>query len=340
MPEATKLPTVIGLLLKLEASYGAGGSVAAATDGFLLAEPAIPALEYLHDGAHAPPPAITGFQRRVAPSGEQFSVPVKHEGKGPGTAYSASVLPTPHVALRIGGFDSVVDTTASAEKVTYTPSPGAVGFASALAEFYGRQQKWPGTAIYATLDRIAADGPVVPLWEFTMHGLPGTIADSTVPAITYPFLTIDPPKATNIVFTLGNFASNAIVKRFELAMDGPTPTPRANQNVSSGHAGFGRGGRRQPMLTVAIEATALQTTPFHNANGLDPYQLNKAATELDCSLQVGGTQYNRYKIQPGKVQLAGPPEEDEVDGVACWVLKLQCNPTSINSNNDVSIIFS
>lgn len=340
MPEATKLPTVIGMLLKLEASYAAGGSVAAGSDGFLLAEPAVPTLEYLHDGAHAAPPAITGFQRRVAPSGEQFSVPVKHEAKGPGAAYSASVLPTPHIPLRIAGFDAAVDTTGGAEKVTYTPTPGAVGFGSALAEFYARQQKWPGTAIYATLDRITAEGPVVPMWEFTLHGLPGAIADATVPSITYPALTIDPPKATNIGFTLGNFASNAIVKRFELVMDGPTPTPRANQNASSGHAGFARGGRRQPILTVCVEATALQSTPYHHANGLDPYNLFKAATELDCSLTVGGTQYNKFKIQPGKVQLAGPPEEDEVDGVACWVLRLQCNPTSINNNNDVSIIFS
>lgn len=339
MAEVTKLNTLIGLLLKLEGSYAAGGSVSSATDGFLLAEPATPTLEYIHDGSHQAPPGMTGYLKRVAPSGRGFTVPVKHEAKGPGAAYSASVLPSVHVALRIAGFDAAIDTTGGAEKVTYTPSPGAVSFASALAEFYARQQKWPGTGIYATLDRIGAEGPVVPLFEFTMRGLAGAIADAVVPAITYPALTISPPKATSIAFALGNYSANAVVRKWALEGASPASGARANQN-STGHQGFARGGRRTPVLNVTIEAPALTGSPFHASGGLDPYQLYDAATEVDCQLTVGATQYNKYKIQPGKVQLMGPPEEDEDEGGALWTLKLQCNPTAINNNDDVSIIFS
>lgn len=340
MAEVTKLPTIIGLLLKLEASYAAGGSVAAASDGFLLAAPATPTLEYIHDGSHAAPPGMTGYQRRVAPAGRGFSVPVQHEAKGPGAAYSASVLPSCHVAMRISGFDAAIDTTGGAEKVTYTPTPGAITFGSGLAEFYARQQKYAATGIYGVLDRVGADGPVVPLFEFTLRGLAGLVSDAVVPAITYPALTISPPRSVGIAFALGNYSSNAVVRRWSLEMGGPTPGARANQNVSGGHQGFARGGRRTPVLNVTIEAPALTGSPFHAAGGLDPYQLYDAATEVDASLTVGTVQYNKFQVKPGKVQLMAPPEEDEDEGGALWNLKLQCNPTSINNNDDVSLIWT
>lgn len=335
---ATKLPIIIGLVGKVEASYNAGGALSTATDGIQLAGPATPTPEYAFDGGRRGPPGTGGHQRRLKPHGKACSVPVQHEAKGPGVAYTASVLPSVHTLLRIAGFDAAVDTTATLEKVTYTPTPGQTGFASGVFDAYGRGQKFPLTGAYADL-RITADDDNAPLWEFMLKTLHGAVSDVAVPAITYPALSIDPPKSTNIGFTLGNFV-NGVVRKWSFSL-GRQIGARRNQNGSTGHGGFSPSGRpaRTPTMEVTVEATSLQATPFHAASAIDPYRLYEEGTELDASIAIWGAQYNKWKMKPGKVQLMAPPVEDEDEGGALWTLLLQCNPTALNANDDVSFIF-
>lgn len=335
---ATKLPIIIGLLGKVEPSYNAGGALSAATDGIQLAGPAMPTAEFAFSGDRRGPPGIGGSQRRLKPHGKVCSVPFQVEAKGAGAAYAAGVRPNIDALLRIAGFDAAIDTTLGAEKATYTPTPGQTGFASGVFDAYGRGQRFPLTGAYADL-RITSEDDGPPLWEFALRALYGAVTDVAVPAITYPTLTLDPPKATNIAFTLGNFGAG-VVRKWSFSL-GRQIGARRNQNGAGGHAGFSPSGRpaRTPVLEVTVEATALQATPFHAASAIDPYQLFEQGTELDCSLQIGSAQYNRFKVQPGKVQLAGPPVEDEDEGGALWTFPLQCNPTTLNGNNDISFIF-
>lgn len=335
---ATKLPTIIGLVGKVEASYNAGGALSTATDGIQLAAPAVPTPEYAFDGGRRGPPAIGGYQRRLKPHGKACTIPFQHEAKGAGAAYSASVLPSLHTLLRIAGFDAAIDTSVGVEKVTYTPTPGATGFGSGVFDAYGHGQKFPLTGGYADLN-ITADDENAPLWEFVLKTLHGAVADAAVPAITYPTLSLDPPKSTNIGFTIGDFV-NGVIRKWGFKL-GRQIGMRRNQNGAGGHGGFSPSGRpnRTPIIEVTVEKTSLQATPFHAAGAIDPYRLYEEATVLDASIQIGSVQYNKFKVKPGKVQLAAPPGEDEDEGGALWVLQLQCNPTTLNGNDDISFIF-
>src|SRR4051812_18130209 len=129
---------VYGLTALIEASYNAGGAPSTATDGIQLAE--LPELvpSYAQDGSRASPPATTGSQRRVPPTGKTAALTAKLEPKGAGAAYSASVVPNFHTLLRMAGFDGVGSFTGGSEKWTYTPTPGPTGYGSGVINAYAR----------------------------------------------------------------------------------------------------------------------------------------------------------------------------------------------------------
>lgn len=335
---SAKTITVIGLLAKIEASYNAGGSLSTSTDGIQLNEWAEFSPEYANDGARAAPPGTTGYQRRVASSGRTGSPTFKIEPKGAGAAYSASVVPHGHVLRRAAGFDAAVTTTGGSEKWDYTPSAGPTGYASLVASLYGRGELYPFTGVYLDYS-VGADGPVIPIEEYAAHGLLGDATDVSVPTITYPLGAIDPPKSVGAsLFSLGNF-TGAILRKWSFKL-GRTIGPRLNQNTAAGHAGFGVV-RRTPQLEVTVEATTRQTTPFHAATAIDPDKLYDAATSLAVAINIGSTQYNRWKLTGPAAQIMTPPRyEGEADnGAAVWSLTLQLNPSAINLNDEVKITY-
>lgn len=334
---ATKLELVRALLIKAEASYLAGGSVAAATDGILVVDEIQPTLETLHDGARRMPPGMAGNMRRVPPAGRNLTFAFGHEAKGPGVAYSASVFPSIHRALLGAGFDGAGTFGGGTEKWEYTPTSGTGTPTSLLGELYAREEKYPFTGGYLNLERLAFEDLGIPLWNFQARTVCGTIADSAVPAVTYPALTIEPPAAVNIVFTLGSWTTTAVVRGGSLAMNRALGN-RANQNAASGNAGFSPG-RRSPTLEILVEATDLVGSPFHTSAGLDPYLFYAAATEVSFQINIGSVQYNRWKIIPGKVQMTAYPTLEGDEGGQLWRLPFQCNPTTVNGNDDVMFRF-
>src|SRR5690606_14611283 len=128
------------LLAKVEASYAAGGSVAPATDGILLAEPAEMAIDYVHDGARGRANGTTGTLKRAGPSGRFGDVTFSIEGRGRGSAYGASALPEVNALLRASGHSATVVATPGSETVTYAPVSDKANFASAVLGGYARGQ--------------------------------------------------------------------------------------------------------------------------------------------------------------------------------------------------------
>lgn len=332
---ATKLAILRALLAKPEVSYNGGGSVAAATDGILLAGPSVVLQEPLHDGSRTPPPGMAGNMRRVSPSGMGLNFPILHELKGAGAAYSASVKGSGHNLLLAAGFDAAGSFGAGTERWDFTPTPFTSVPTSLVAEIYDREQKYPCQGIYLSLESIDAPDLGVPLWTFNARGIKGTVADTAVPAVTYPALTIEPPKVAGASLTLGSFTSNAILRSWSLKMNRALGA-RANMNVAGGHAGFSPG-RRNPVFEVLIEATDLVGSPFHTSAGLDPYQLFENGTETAGQINIGSVQYNRWKLIFGKLQMMAPVAEEEDEGGALWRLTFQCNPTAVNLNDDVTV---
>ena len=326
-----------GLLAKKEVTYNGGGSPSAATDGVLIDENLKIPASYANDGSRPAPPGILGHQRRVVPSARVVSFPIKVSAKGSGAAYSSTVAPSGiNVLLQAAGFDAAVAIGAGTESYTYTPTPFANTPTSSVLNAYGRNQMYAITGAYTDLV-LEAQGPVVPTWVFTAHGvMAGAITDVALPAITYPALTLDPPKATNITFTLGSLTA-AVVRKFTLKM-GRHLAPRLNQNAG-GHAGFAPG-RRAPQLDVTFEATSLTGTPFTTSSLIDPYQLFEAGTTLACSLNVGTVQYNRWSLTAGNAQIMAAPLDEDDGPTAMISLSLQLNPTAINNNDDVTFLFN
>lgn len=331
---SAKRATVRAFLLKAEASYAGGGSLSNSTDGMLLAGPAPITVTPMHDGARVQPPGMEGNMRRVAPSGFEIAHPILHEMKGGVSAYSASVVPSGHRALLASGFDGAVTTTGGSEKWDYTPTPATGTPTSLVTKAFDRGQEYPATGVYLTLDSIECPDQGIPLWTFGLRGIKGTIADTAHPSITYPNLTTEPPKSTSMSFAFGDWAANAVVRAWSLRMNHEI-SPRGNQN-NTGHSGFTRG-RRNPIVEFLVEATAFVNSPFHTSAGLSPWAFFEAATEVTSSWQTGTVQYNRIKYIPGKLQMTGPPVEEEDGPTALWRITAQLNPTTVNGNDDLTI---
>jgi hypothetical protein len=195
MPELAKSPRILGLLGKVEASYNAGATLVAGTDGIQMADTPAMTLAYGYDGSRPAPPGTMGSQRRAAPNGRTASVPFKAEVKGAGAAYSASVLPSIHTLLRICGFDDTLTTTAGVEKHAYTPTPGPTGYGSGAFSAYARGELYPLTGAYADWTLMGDTTGVVYLTA-TVSALLGAISDAvTPPAITYVLAAVLPPTA-------------------------------------------------------------------------------------------------------------------------------------------------
>lgn len=333
---APKLSVYRGVLLKAESTYGDATSVSNTADGFLVTNDIVPTHDFAHDGGRRSPPGMGGNMRRVAPSGRSTFYEMHHDAKGFAAAYSASDVPSAHRAILASGFDGAVTTTGGSEKWDYTPTPKGTTPTSHSVELYGRETKFPVNGVYYDL-KIDSPDMGVPNWVFMAKGRAGTTADSAIPAITYPTLTTEPPKATTITFTMGDFVSNAVVRSWSFALNRQIGF-RANQNAASGHAGFSPG-RRNPQFEVLLEATDLVNSPYHTSAGLDPYNFFGNATEVAFQLQTGTVQYNRWKLIAGKVQMANAVVEEDDEGAALWRLTLQCNPSSVNNNDDITIRF-
>lgn len=337
MAEAAKLITVLGGLFKEEATYGAGGTVAAGTDGVALAYDDFEGapMEYTedYDGSGAKFPGIAAARRRFTPSGRVVTGELPFYGLGAGAAYSPTVFPNIHKLLLAAGFDALVDETASSESWTYTPTPGFTGFGSLFGELYARGEMWPFTHGLCDLTvQVESAGP--PKWMFNLIALLGDPTDASVPAVTYS--AVDAAKAEQMVTNIGSYVP-VLVKSATFAMGRSKDNARLALGSAGAHAGFSPEGRN-PQLTMVIEATALESTPFHGATGIDPYQLKKLMTEIAVDITVGSVQYNQYTIALPQAQLVNVTPQAE-GPVATWELVFEGHSSDGASDDDVSLLF-
>lgn len=327
--------------MKLEPSYNGGGSVAAATDGQWMLDPAEAEVSYLNDGARiAQAPGTGNSFKRLAPSGRDFKLRYRAEGRGAGVAYSASVFPPDvHIGLRISGHGVATDVTGGVEKQTYTPlSLNDATWPSAVAEAYARGQKYPFQAAYGDMS-WAIDGPGTMVFEFPVSGIQTALpTDVAVPSITYSALTTTPPKAESMAWTFGSF-TGGIVRSAKFSKGQTISGPRLNQN-NGGHSGFSMGARN-PTLEVTLEAVALTTaTPWSAAGTLNPYGLRDTALPLAISMVLGPSGvYNRVKFNAAQAQVVDVKEA--ADGpTALWTVTFECKPSSPILSDDYSLAFT
>ena len=340
MAAPAKTVEIGGLLFKAEGTYGGGGTVAAATDGVLMhltdrfALGAPCTLNYAGDGNAGLNPGNIGPRKRLPKSGRSLTMPIPHQFKGAGAAYSASVFPSFHRLLLASGFSATGSFVASSEKWTYTPELPSV-YTGFLGEAYGRREKRPFVGGLCDWS-FSADGPVAPTHTFNLSAIASVLpTDATVPSITYPALTVEPPIASGLTFVLGSFLTAEVLK-FGFSLNRNLSTARVNLTASAAHQGFYPAGY-DPVFTVTLEQSAFVGSPYHTSGGFDPYQLEANATSFASSIQVGSTQYNRWKLDFPQVQvLSAKPSNN--NGIATVDLELKPYATTPIANDFMTVL--
>lgn len=315
-----------GVLMNTEGSYGAGGTLNAATHGVRVHEDPVATTEYDYDGRRAgKQPATQGMALNVAPSSRFSKVQLAHEVHGGGSQYSPSVVPSLHTLLRLAGMDAAYITDTS---YTYTPSGEAAGFASGAVEVYRRGQLWTLNGGYGEGFTLAAEAGRPSILTVPLMGrLPAIPTDTALPAVTYP--SVLPPKALAMAVAINSVAT-ARVRSFSLEHT-RNLAPRLFDASTGVHGGFTPGAEREFKLMLTVEAVALAT--------LNPYNLANAMTAIPVTLTVGATQFNRYTLAAAQAQI-----EEVVDGnegpVATWDLTLALKTSTPAANDEVSLLFN
>lgn len=328
MPE--KLLDIYGARLKLEASY-LGGGTTAATDAVLLAEPAVAGIDYTNKADRPNAPGTGARRDRLAPTGLILTdgLTLKTEVRGPGTAYSASNLPLDqHVLLRISGHTHVVDTTPSAEKVTYTPASALASMASAIAELYGRAELLTLIGAYADLelDMPEDGGPLIAMAH--LRGVPSALpSDASLPALTYFAATSLPPKCDSVVLTIGGVSLK--VRRWNFKANRVISGPRSNRNAV-GHSGFAMSPNRNPTVTMTVEAVDLAT--------FNPYTKRNTAVKEIMTFTIPGADYKKFQFNALQSQCVNvQPAGDDV--LALWDLTYECKASGLAADDDYSLVY-
>lgn len=235
-----KLTNLSALLAKLETTYGVGATLAATTDGHLLAlsdrYPGIFSAEYVYDGATGPAPGNLGMLRRVGAVGRSATGTIPMRAKGAGTTYTSTVLPNIHTMLKASGFDATLATGT----YTYTPTVDSLVYSSMALEAYKRGEKWKIIGALASCG-FEITGPQVPLWQFETKGiLSDAVVDAAMVAPTYPTLTMAEPLAKGLSLTIGAYTAVG-VKSGSFKMN-RVLEPRMDLTVADAFAGYVPGG--------------------------------------------------------------------------------------------------
>lgn len=325
----------VGYLGKLEATYNDGTTTpVVGTDGVQLAlssDRTLP-VDYRvdYDGTKSYDLAARSPLPILAPSkGYVDGVDVPFHWKGAGAAYSSSVKPNLHNLMMASGMIATGSFGAGSEKWTYTPWDGSANPSSLVSFFYTGAEKWIARGVLCGMS-LSGEKGMPPVFTFKHWGvltIPPTddLGGAEALTITYPTLTIDPPKTDGLTVVLGNFTAPDVTK-VEFDMGFEAPTPRQNVTTSGAHAGFARGITMQPRLRLTLEKTALTGSPFTSASAFDPYSLYAQAQKLTgttVSVQWGSTQYNRLKLQFNQAQVVAVPKQERNGSISSVTLEIQ-----------------
>lgn len=335
-----------GVLVALETtSYGSGTpALAGATDGFKVYE--TPEVEYTmqFDGNRE---GVTGTGAQmltpVLPGGRSAKASLMHYFKGPGVAYSASVRASFDRILRGMGLQATFSGGAGTEIVTYIPINVDQTLTSLVAEIYTRGEKHALKGAFVNKMVVTSSGLAVPKMTFDLQGI-ATAAptDAAVPAITAFATSVKNPKASNVgcVLTTGGQSYTPILRDFTFTFEREM-AERVDENDAAGaHPGFYLGDCKAT-LDLTIEATPVVVgSPYASASAFDAYRVYENGGDVNVQVNIGGTQYNKVKIQAPTAHLVGYPSEDREGPIALWGMSFQCDPSTEELLDLFSIVTS
>ncbi len=297
MARLLKLSTI---LAKVEGAEGSDSSPAAADGFFAAITPPAPVMDFhridVHTGA--------GSQLPGSPGARRWECHVEVPLRGAGVAYAAGVKPKADALLRMGGFAGAGSFVGGAEKWDYTLRSSSFESFSVYVYLNGVRTKILGARALPSFV-FPLGGPARLIGE--VRGLWGAPADAAnvdptgEPSLQYPVLL-----SSALQIGTGNYAA----KHGEIRLDiGRRAAARPDGTAAAGYGGMSLLPDRAPVLTIEAEATT------EAAFGWWTNQL--AGTQMDCSFQVGSTQYNRVKVVIPAMQFERL-EQFERDGVLMY----------------------
>lgn len=317
MPRQLKLSTV---LAKVETTEGTDSAPTAADGFFAMITPPSAQVDFHriapHTGAGSQLPGVIGARR--------WECQVEQLLRGAGAAYSASVLPKADALLRAGGFAAAGSFTVGAEKWEYTLRSSGFESFSVYQYVDGVRYKFLGCRCLPVLRfplgqpaRLVAQ--LRALWDDPADA--ANVVPTGEPTLAYPVLL-----SSALQIGSQNFAP----KHGEITIDlGRQITPREDGGPATGFAGMEMLAERAPTLTMEAEATTEAGFPF--------WANLKNATQMDCTFQVGATQYNRFKVNIPVMQFERL-EHAERNGILMYrATCLLVSPTA--GNDEITLTF-
>lgn len=331
------------VLAKIESGGYGLGPAPGNSDGFHVHEE--PAVDYAYqfDGARDGRAAGTGGgQRRDQKAGLKGSTSLVHRVRPAGVAYAAAVRPTVDAFLRAHGMLATLDTSVGAEKITYQCVTDGTWESLALEEYYsGWQHRLLGA--YVRKWSHVARGTGIPTWSFDVEGIGVLPVESAFPAVVYPNLGTQPPRAAASILTLqasGGVAFQGKVRESTVTSERELSERTSQAEAAGAHAGFQLGGYTQT-AEVLVEATALPASPYSTATQLDPYRAADEGTLIQFVLGINrSVQYKRYEIAvPNYSAQIMECRPDKDGAIRLWQLTVALNPSTETADDGVAAVF-
>ncbi len=297
MPQSYR---VDGLLAKEESTYGTDSTPAAGTDGVRVSQRVFSNLQVGFEFPNLRRDVANGglLSAAPAPPGGRFCrVQVGWDARGAGAAYSSStpVRPEADPLLVACGYQRTHDDTGSAESVAYTRVD--TGHDSCTIWAYADGKRYQIVGCRGNL-RIPIRAGQIGMWLFDMWGIMLVDpADASLPSITYD--AVVPSPAQGITFSLGGFTPDLISAEYNIGTElellpDATAANAIDQIAIAEYI---------PELTARIFAPTIAQR--------DIYSDSEAATALTLDIDVGSTQYNRWKLDIASGVHINPPDHQE-----------------------------
>lgn len=317
--------TLIGVLLaKIEATEG--------TDAAPVAANAVAILEPL--AAHGEAAFKTERPKLVVGSAIQANRPLQPKGfqgtwssnfhlRGPGLAYSASVLPETDPFWQSAGYSATIVVTGGSEKVTYKPAATAL---KSHTEYYyidGKLKKMFACKTDYDLS-FNSGGPVV--MQAKRTGLYQPAVDAALIASPV-YQTTVAPVADSIALSINSYSAG-IIRKFTLT-GGNHIALRPSANAAGGLAPH-KVRARIPKFSLVLEDELGAAIDFE--------ALRVSNTPVPLTWFINAAQYNRLRFTAGIVVIEDVKIADD-NGTQITTVTGGCYDSAFGANDAVQFAF-
>ena len=254
------------------------------------------------------------------PGGQKGKLSFEIEGKGPGVAYSASILPALDKYLRACGFAATLVTTPGSETVTYAPASIGVPCLTIGGYEDGVIKTLIGARGNVKISSKKVGDPIMFAFEFEAQW--GGILDGAILAPTFEATT--PPAFLPSIFTLG--AYSPLITKFDWDNKNKLyvrEVPSSVGFLSAVITDRDPGGKFDPEMTTVAT--------------YDWYGKWKSGAAATLTIGPIGPQYNRITITQSKVMARKVGDSDR-SGIAAVDFEFQSAATV--GDDEISILFS